>query len=68
MPQAEGEGTPVKVEFDNFEHGFPEGFGPAALCLLGEFRFSDEAGFVLAIGCGFWQWRQRARASATSAA
>jgi TRAP transporter 4TM/12TM fusion protein len=20
--------TPVKVEFDNFEHGFPEGFGP----------------------------------------
>src|SRR3981189_2086059 len=20
--------APVKVEFDNFEHGFPEGFGP----------------------------------------
>jgi TRAP transporter 4TM/12TM fusion protein len=20
--------TPIKVEFDNFEHGFPEGFGP----------------------------------------
>src|SRR6201996_6257090 len=28
MLQAEGEGAPVKVEFDNFEHGFPEGFGP----------------------------------------
>ena len=22
--------APVKVEFDNFEHGFPEGFGPGA--------------------------------------
>jgi TRAP transporter 4TM/12TM fusion protein len=28
MLQAEGTGVPVKVEFDNFEHGFPEGFGP----------------------------------------
>ncbi|KRQ09734.1 C4-dicarboxylate ABC transporter [Bradyrhizobium pachyrhizi] len=27
--QVEGE-QPVKVEFDNFEHGFPEGFGPGA--------------------------------------
>ncbi|MCS3474245.1 TRAP transporter 4TM/12TM fusion protein [Bradyrhizobium elkanii] len=27
--QAEGE-QPIKVEFDNFEHGFPEGFGPGA--------------------------------------
>ena len=28
MLQAEGTEAPVKVEFDNFEHGFPEGFGP----------------------------------------
>ena len=28
MLQAEGAEEPVKVEFDNFEHGFPEGFGP----------------------------------------
>ena len=28
MLQAEGNKEPVKVEFDNFEHGFPEGFGP----------------------------------------
>jgi TRAP transporter 4TM/12TM fusion protein len=28
MLQAEGAEAPVKVEFDNFEHGFPEGFGP----------------------------------------
>ena len=28
MLQAEGAEGPVKVEFDNFEHGFPEGFGP----------------------------------------
>src|SRR5258708_19337914 len=28
MLQAEGAVAPVKVEFDNFEHGFPEGFGP----------------------------------------
>lgn len=28
MLQAEGAQEPVKVEFDNFEHGFPEGFGP----------------------------------------
>ena len=27
MLQAEGEGAPVKVEFDNFEHGFPGGGG-----------------------------------------
>ena len=29
MLQAEGAEAPIKVEFDNFEHGFPEGFGPA---------------------------------------
>src|ERR1700716_1174212 len=28
MLQAVGTEVPVKVEFDNFEHGFPEGFGP----------------------------------------
>src|ERR1700675_658049 len=28
MLQAEGAEAPIKVEFDNFEHGFPEGFGP----------------------------------------
>jgi hypothetical protein len=28
MLQAEGGKEPVKVEFDNFEHGFPAGFGP----------------------------------------
>ena len=28
MLQAEGAEAPVKVEFDNFEHGFPAGFGP----------------------------------------
>jgi TRAP transporter 4TM/12TM fusion protein len=28
MVEAEGAAAPVKLEFDNFEHGFPEGFGP----------------------------------------
>jgi TRAP transporter 4TM/12TM fusion protein len=28
MLQADGAAAPDKVEFDNFEHGFPEGFGP----------------------------------------
>lgn len=28
QPEDEGAEAPVKVEFDNFEHGFPEGFGP----------------------------------------
>src|ERR1700754_4871989 len=28
MLQTEGAHEPIKVEFDNFEHGFPEGFGP----------------------------------------
>jgi TRAP transporter 4TM/12TM fusion protein len=31
----------------------------AALCLLGDFRFSDSAGFILALVCLFRQWRQR---------
>ena len=30
MQQQAGGVEPVKVEFDNFEHGFPEGFGPGA--------------------------------------
>jgi TRAP-type uncharacterized transport system fused permease subunit len=33
----------------------------AALCLLGDFRFSDTAGFALAAALVLWQWRQRAR-------
>jgi len=28
MLQTRGTEVPVRVEFDNFEHGFPEGFGP----------------------------------------
>ncbi|CUT12280.1 TRAP transporter 4TM12TM fusion protein unknown substrate 1 [Bradyrhizobium sp.] len=28
LEKAEGSEAPIKVEFDNFEHGFPEGFGP----------------------------------------
>ena len=28
LEKAEGTAEPIKVEFDNFEHGFPEGFGP----------------------------------------
>ena len=30
MQQADGAQAPIKVEFDNFEHGFPPGFGPGA--------------------------------------
>jgi len=30
MLQAEGAQAPIKAEFDNFEHGFPAGFGPGA--------------------------------------
>jgi TRAP transporter 4TM/12TM fusion protein len=33
----------------------------AALCLLGEFQYSDTAGFALAVACVLWQWRQRPR-------
>jgi TRAP transporter 4TM/12TM fusion protein len=40
----------------------------AALCLLGEFRFSDTAGFILAIACVLWQVRQRSRAAVAAAA
>jgi TRAP-type uncharacterized transport system fused permease subunit len=31
----------------------------AALCLLGDFHFSDTAGFGLAAAILLWQWRQR---------
>ena len=31
----------------------------AALCLLGDFRLSDTAGFGLTIAIVIWQWRQR---------
>jgi TRAP-type uncharacterized transport system fused permease subunit len=39
----------------------------AALCLLGEFRFSDTAGFVLAAAVVLWQWRQRSRSAVAAA-
>ena len=39
----------------------------AALCLLGDFRFSDTAGFVVATACIFWQWRQRPRTAVAAA-
>jgi TRAP transporter 4TM/12TM fusion protein len=41
--------------------------GLAALCLLGDFRFSDSAGFVLAMVCLLRQWRQRPRGVAAAA-
>lgn len=31
----------------------------AAMCLLGDFPFSDTAGFVLSAAIVLWQWRQR---------
>jgi TRAP-type uncharacterized transport system fused permease subunit len=31
----------------------------AAFCLLGDFPFSDTAGFVLSAALALWQWRQR---------
>ena len=36
----------------------------AALCLLGEFAFSDTVGFALTLLIVLWQWRRRARAVA----
>ncbi len=33
----------------------------AALCLLGDFGFSDAIGFTLSTACVVWQWRQRQR-------
>ena len=39
----------------------------AALCLLGDFSFSDTAGFTLAAGVVLWQWRQRPRSAVAAA-
>jgi TRAP-type uncharacterized transport system fused permease subunit len=39
----------------------------AALCLLGDFRFSDTLGFALAAALVLWQWRQRARDAVAAA-
>ncbi len=39
----------------------------AALCLLGEFQYSDWVGFALALACVVWQWRQKPRAVAAAA-
>jgi hypothetical protein len=36
----------------------------AALCLLGDFRFSDTAGFLLALAIVLRQWRTRSAAAA----
>jgi TRAP transporter 4TM/12TM fusion protein len=33
----------------------------AALCLLGDFRFSDTIGLALTVAIVLWQWRQRPR-------
>jgi TRAP transporter 4TM/12TM fusion protein len=39
----------------------------AALCLLGDFRFSDTVGLVLTVAIVLWQWRQRPRAAVATA-
>jgi TRAP-type uncharacterized transport system fused permease subunit len=39
----------------------------AALCLLGDFRFSDTAGFALTVLIVLWQWRQRPPAAVAAA-
>jgi TRAP-type uncharacterized transport system fused permease subunit len=39
----------------------------AALCLLGDFRFSNAIGFTLAAGILLWQWRQRTHNAAAAA-
>ena len=39
----------------------------AALCLLGEFRFSDTIGFALTAAIVLWQWRQRSRSAVAAA-
>jgi TRAP-type uncharacterized transport system fused permease subunit len=39
----------------------------AALCLLGEFQYSDTAGFALAVACVLWQWRRRPRRAVAAA-
>jgi TRAP-type uncharacterized transport system fused permease subunit len=39
----------------------------AALCLLGDFPFSDTAGFALTAAIVLWQWRQRPRTAVAAA-
>jgi len=39
----------------------------AALCLLGDFSFSDTAGFALTAALVLWQWRQRPRDAVATA-
>jgi TRAP-type uncharacterized transport system fused permease subunit len=39
----------------------------AALCLLGQFAFSDTIGFALTAAVVLWQWRQRARKTVAAA-
>jgi len=39
----------------------------AALCLLGDFMFSDTLGFALTAALVLWQWRQRPRAAVAAA-
>jgi TRAP transporter 4TM/12TM fusion protein len=39
----------------------------AALCLLGEFQYSDWVGYALAIAIVAWQWRQRRRVAVAAA-
>src|SRR5260370_19666080 len=39
----------------------------AALCLLGDFSFSDTAGFALTAAIVLWQWRQRPRPAGAAA-
>jgi TRAP-type uncharacterized transport system fused permease subunit len=38
----------------------------AALCLLGEFQYSDWVGYALALAILAWQWRRRPRPAATA--
>jgi TRAP transporter 4TM/12TM fusion protein len=39
----------------------------AALCLLGDFPFSDTTGFTLSAAIVIWQWRQRSRNAVAAA-
>ncbi len=48
---------------DEVDEVLPVALG-AALCLLGDFPFSDTAGFVLSAALVLWQWRQRPPAAA----
>ena len=38
----------------------------AALCLLGEFQYSDWVGYALALAILIWQWRRGSRRSAAA--